>query len=197
MDINSQNDIEMENKPGSPLPPPQFDAAMVSEAQQVEPLPARRARRTGPARNVFGGRLGVLVVILITLFLGAAAFGMFLGLRDRQSSIEDPATANQATPEATNARETVQTEKAVPVKAPVKESTRTQRAEVIEPEPKPVAPLVRARRSVRVSLSDLDQEKSGQPAARKVGEIFSGVRHDDRHGHRGERRRRERDDDNE
>jgi hypothetical protein len=200
MDINTHNDIETENNSGEPLPQPHFDDAMVSQAQQVEPLDAngRRKWRPGAARDFLRGRLGVLAVVLIALLFGAAALGMVLGLRDRQSSIEEPAAANQATSEATDADAAPPPVKAQPVNAPpVKALTRTQSAEIQEPEPKPVSPPERVRRTVRVGIDEIDRalSQSGQkPAARKVGEIFGGVR-TDRRGRKGESKHRERADD--
>jgi hypothetical protein len=198
METNTQNDIETDNNSGPPLPPPQFDAAMVSQAQQVEPLAARGRRKwAGPARNFFRGRLGVLAVILIALFLGAAALGMLLGLRDRQSSIDEPTTANQATPEPTNAGVAAPPVKALPVNAPPgKALARPQRAEIQEPEPKPINVPERVRRTVTVGLDDLDQalsQKSQRP--RKVGEIFGGGR-DARRGRKSDSRHREREPNN-
>lgn len=198
MEINTPNDIETENNSEPPLPPPQFDAAMVSQAQQVEPLDASGRRKwPGPARNFFRGRLGVLAVILIGLLLGAAALGMLLGLRDRQSSIDEPTTANQVTPEPTNAGVAAPPVKAAPANAPpVKALARPQVAEIQEPEPKPVNVPERVRRTVRVGLDDLDQALSqrGQ-RPRKVGEIFGGGR-DARRGRKSDSRHRERADDN-
>jgi hypothetical protein len=191
MEPITPNKTEIESNPGSPLPPPQFDAAMVSEAQQVEPLDAngRRTRRPLSLRNFFRGRLGLLAVVLTVLLLGAAALGMFLGLRDqRQNSVEDATTASKTTPEPTSSGES-----AVPVKAPaVKASSRTQGAQVQEPLPKPVSPPERVRRSMRASLEEFDRalSQSGQkPVPRKVGEIFGGSRN----SRKGESRRRQRD----
>ena len=195
MEPITKNNTEIESNPGSALPPPQFDAAMVSEAQQVEPLDAngRRTRRPLSPRNFFRGRLGVLAVVLTVLLLGAAAFGMFLGLRDqRQNSVEDATTASKTTPEPTSSGES-----AVPVKAPtvqappVKALSRTQGARLQEPLPKPVSPPERVRRSMRASLDEFDRalSQSGQkPVPRKVGEIFGGSRN----SRKGESRRRER-----
>ena len=197
MEINTDNDSETENAPGPELPPPHFDATMISQAQQVEPLDAtgRRKRQPGPARDFLRSRLGVLAVILIALLFGAAALGMVLGLRDRQSSIEEPATANQTTPETADTNEAPPPVKAQPVNAPpVKALTRTQSAEIREPEPKPVSAPERVRRTVRVSIDDIDRalSQSGQkPAARKVGEIFGGNR-TDRRGRKGESKHRDR-----
>jgi hypothetical protein len=194
MEINTQNDIETDNDSEVlPLPSPQFDAAMVSQAQQVEPLDARDRRRwPGPARNFFRGRLAVLAAILIVLLLGAVGMGMLLGLRDRQSSIEEPNTTNQATPEPANASIA-----APPVKdPPVKVLARPQRAEIQEPEPKPVNAQEQVRRTVRGSLDDIDQalSQSGQ-RPRKVGEIFGGRRNVGS-GRKGDSRHREREPDN-
>jgi len=193
MEINLHNDIEKENNSGGPLPAPHFDAAMVSAAQPVEPLDASRAWRSGSLLHLTRRRLRMLIAVVLTLLLGAAAFGMFLGLRDRQNAIEDAETANQKTPAPPNAAEAPPPIKAAPVKA----SARTQRAEVKVPEANPFTPARLVRRSVRNSLADVDEafSQSGQkPAARKVGEIFGGGRTGDRHGYKGEPRRRERDD---
>jgi hypothetical protein len=193
METNTRNDIETNNNSPA-LPPPQFDEAMVSQAHQVEPLDASGQRKWGPAWNLFRGRLGVLAVILVVLLLGAAALGMLLGLRDRRSSIEEPATANQATPEPTSAGVA-----APPVKdPPAKVLARPQRAEIQEPEPKPVNAPERVRRTVRVSLGDIDQALSPrEQRPRKVGEIFGGGR-SDRRGRKSESRHRQRaNDDNE
>jgi hypothetical protein len=190
MEINTQNDIETDNDSGPPLPPPQFDAAMVSRAQQVEPLDASGPRKwAGPARNFFRDRLGVLAIILIALLLGAAALGMLLGLRDRQSSIDEPNTANEATPEPTNPGMAAPPVKAPPVNAPpVKALARPQRSEIQEPEPKPMNVPERVRRTVTVGLDDIDQAMSqrGQ-RPRKVGEIFAGGR-DARRGRKSDSR---------
>lgn len=200
MEINTHHDIETENNSVEPLPEPHFDDTMISQAQQVEPLSAsgRRKWRTGSARNFFRGRLAVLSVILVSLLLGAAALGVVLGLRDRQSSINEAAPANQTTTEPTDAEVAPPPVKAQPVAAsPAKAITRPQRAEVTEPQPKPVSPPERARRTVRVSLDEIDQAliRGGQkPTARKVGEIFGGGRND-RRGRKGESRHRDRDDD--
>jgi hypothetical protein len=197
MEINTHNDIDTESNSGAPLSEPHFDDTMVSQAQQVEPLDAsgRRKQRTGTARNFFRGRLGVLAVILVSLLLGAAGLGMVLGLRDRHSSIEEPATANQTTPEPTDADVTPPPVKAQPVNAPpAKAFSRTQPADVREP--KLVAPSERVRRTVRVGLDDIDQALSGngqKPTARKVGEIIGGGRND-RRGRKGESRHRDRGD---
>ena len=181
MEFDTQNDIETDNDSEMPaLPPPQFDAAMISQAQPVEPLDVSGRRKwPGPPRNLFRGRLGVLATILITLLLGAAALGMLLGLRDRQSSIAKPNTANQATPEPANAIVA-----APPVKdPPAKVLARPQRAEIQEPEPKPVNAPERVRRTVRGSLDDIDQvlSQSGQ-RPRKGGEIVGGGRNVGRKG---------------
>jgi hypothetical protein len=200
MEINSHNDIEMENNSGSALPPPHFDAEMVSAAQPVEPLAARPARRSESLSNLIRRRLGVLIVILIVMLLGSAAFGMFLGLRDRQSATEDADTANQATAEPASAGATAPPVKDAPAEAaPLKSFARTERAELKEPEVKPVAPRERVRRVVLASPAEIDQALSGrseQSAARKVGEIFGGGRHGDRRGRSGDSRRRERGNDN-
>jgi hypothetical protein len=196
MEINTRNDTEIESNPGKPLPPPQFDAAMVSEAQQVEPLDAhgRRTRRPLSPRNFLRGRLGVLVVVLTVLLLGAAAFGMFLGLRDQQqNSVENTTTASETTPEPTSTGESAVPLKAPMVQAPaVKGSARTQATQTQEPLPKPGSPLERVRRSGRANLDEFDRalSQSGQkPAARKVGEIVGSSRN----SRTGESRRRERD----
>ncbi len=192
------NNTEIESNSGSPLPPPpQFDSAMVSGAQQVEPLDANGTRTRWPlsSRNFFRGRLGVLAVVLTVLLLGAAAFGMFLGLRDqRQRSVQDATTASETTPEPTSTGESAVPLKSPPVKAPpVKASVRTQKVQLQEPLPKPVSPPERVRRSMRATLDEFDRALSqgGQkPAPRKVGEIFGSGRN----SRKGESRRRERDD---
>jgi hypothetical protein len=194
MEINSPTDIETENNSAAPLPSPQFDAAMVSQAQQVEPLDASGRRKwPGPARNFFRGRMGVVAIILIALLLGAAALGMLLGLSDRQRSIDEPTTANEATPEATNTGVAAPPVKVPPPNAPPgKALAHPQREEIQEPEPKPVTAPERVRRTVRVGLDDIDQALSPRAQRpRKVGEIFGSGRND-RRGRKGEPRHRER-----
>jgi hypothetical protein len=196
MEISTHSDTDADNNSETPLPAPHFDAAMISQAQQVEPLDAsgRRKWRTGSARDFFRGRLGVLAVTMIALLFGAAALGVVLGLRDGRSSIAEPTTADHATPEPTSADAEAPAVKAQPaVPPPVK--AFAQRAEKTEPDPKPVSPPERVRRTVRVSLDDIDRalsEKSVRP--RKVGEY--GGSGSDRRGRKGESRRRERRDDN-
>jgi hypothetical protein len=196
MEINTHSDTDPDNNSETPLPTPHFDAAMISQAQQVEPLDANGRRKWRPSspRDFFRGRLGVLAVTMIALLLGAAALGVVLGLRDARSSIEEPTMANQAVPEATNAEVAAQPVKAQPaVASPVK--AFAQRAEKTESDPKPVSPPERVRRTVRVSLDDIDKalsEKIVRP--RKIGEYGGGG--SDRRGRKGESRRRERLDDN-
>jgi hypothetical protein len=184
MEINTHNDTDPDNNSEMPLPEPHFDAAMISQAQQVEPLDAngRRKWRAGSALGFLRGRLGMLAVIMVALLFGAAALGMVLGLRDARSSIEEPTTATQATPEATNAEVEAPPVKAQPAVAPPVKAFA---------DPKPVSASDRVRRTVRVSLDDIDQalsEKSERP--RKVGEYGGG--RNDRRGRKGESRRRER-----
>jgi hypothetical protein len=196
MEINTHRDTDADNDSETPLPiplpAPHFDAAMISQAQQVEPLDAsgRRKWRPGSARDFFRGRLGVLAVTMIALLFGAAALGVVLGLRDGRSSIEQPTTMDPATPEPTNADAVAPPVKAQPaVPPPVK--AFAQRAEKTEPDPKPGSAPERVRRTVRVSLDDIDRalsEKSERP--RKVGEY--GGSGNDRRGRKGESRRRER-----
>ena len=194
MEINTQDDIETDNDSISPLPPPQFDEAMISQAQQVEPLDAsgRRKWRAGSAGDFLRGRVGLLAVILVTLLLGAAAFGMLLGFRDRQSAIAEPTTANQATPEPTEESEVTTTPvKTQPVSAaPAKSLARTPRDETPEPEPKLISPQKRVRRTVRVGLDDIEQALA---RPRKVGEIGGG--RDDRRDRKRESKDRKRDKD--
>jgi hypothetical protein len=195
MDIKTDNDIEANDNPEQPLSTPHFDAAMISQAQQVEPLNAKDQRpRPGSAGNFFRGRLAVLAVILVVLLLGAAAVGMVLGFRDRQSAVAEPATANQATPAPTDTEALTPVVKA-PVVAPTPARvTRAQRAEVREPEPKLISPE-RVRRTVQVGIDDIDQalspkgQKQGQkPVPRKVGELFG---RDDRRTRKGKSKHRD------
>lgn len=197
MEINTHNDNDPDNNSEVPLPEPHFDAAMISQAQQVEPLDAngRRKWRAGSARDFLRGRLGMLAVIMVALLFGAAALGMVLGLsegRDARSSIEEPTTATQATPEATNAEVEAPPVKAQPAVAPpVKAFAPTQRAEIQESDSKPVTPSERVQRTTRGSLDNIDQalsEKTVRP--RKVGEYGGG--RNDRRGRKGELRKRER-----
>jgi hypothetical protein len=198
MEINTHNDIDPDNNSGIMLPEPHFDATMISQAQQVEPLDAsgRRKWRPASARDFFRGRLRVLAVIMVALLLGAAALGMVLGLRDGRTSIEQPTTADQATPR-TDADVEPPPVKTQPVNAPpVKTFGRTQRAEIRESDPKPVSPPERVRRVVRVSLDEIDQARSEKNVrARKVGEYGGGG--NDRRGRQGDLRRRGGDDDHE
>lgn len=184
MDINTDNDIKANDNSVRPLSTPHFDAAMISQAQQVEPLNAERAKsRPRSAGSFFRGRLALVAVILLVLLLGAAAVGIVLGLRDRQSSIE-PAAANQATPEPTNSEAVTPVVKApVVAPTPAKVVTRAQRAETRQPDPVPIPAPERVRRTVRVSIDDIDRalSPSGQKSGpRKVGEIFGGGRGDRR-----------------
>jgi hypothetical protein len=195
MEINTQSDSDTNNNSETPLPTPHFDAQMISQAQQVEPLDAsgRRKWRPGSARDFFRGRLRVLAVAMVALLFGAAALGVLLGLRDARSSIEQP-TADQAIPEPTNAEASPPPVKAQPAVAPPVKAL-AQRAEKTEPAPKPVSASERVRRTVRVSLDDIDQalsEKIVRP--RKVGEYGGG--RNDRIGRKGESRRLQRRDDN-
>lgn len=192
MEINTHNDTDPDDNSEMPLPEPHFDAAMISQAQQVEPLDAngRRKWRPGSALDFLRGRLGALAVIMIALLFGAAALGMVLGLRDGRSSIEQPTTADQATPEPINAEVAAPPVKAQPAVAPPVKAF-AQRAEKTESDPKLVSPPERVRRTVRVSLDNIDQalsEKSER--SRKVGEY--GGRRNDRRGRKGDLRRRER-----
>jgi hypothetical protein len=175
MDIKMDNDDIEANENQQPLSTPHFDAAMISQAQPVEPLNTKDQRwRQGSTGNVFRGRLAVLAVILVVLLLGAGAVGMVLGLRDRQSAVTEPSTANQVTPEPTDTQAVTPVIKA-PVVAPTPARiTRAQSAEVRKPEPKLISPE-RVRRTVQVGIDDIDQAlspKGKRPAARKVGEIF-------------------------
>jgi hypothetical protein len=198
MEINTHSDTDTDNNSETPLPEPHFDAAMISQAQQVELLDTsgRRKWRSSSTLDFLRGRLGVLAVTMIALLFGAAALGVVLGLRDGRSSIEEPTPANQPTPAPVNDGVAMPPIKAKPVNAPpVTPRVRTQRAELPAPETKPVSPPERVRRTVRVGLDDIDRALSqgGQkPAARKVGEIFSGSRKGDRHGRKGESKHRER-----
>jgi hypothetical protein len=197
MEINSHNDIDMENNSVTPLPTPHFDAEMISEAQQVEPLEprGRQSWRSGPLQNFVRGRLGLLIGIVIALLLGAAAFGMFLGLRDRQNPVETAETANQATPEPTSDAGATTPTKAQIVKAPVKSLARTQPVEDPRRETKPAPERVRR---VLASPAEIDQALSGRgdlPMPRKVGELFGDGRRSERRGHKGEGHRRDRNDD--
>jgi hypothetical protein len=193
MEINTHNDTDPAKDLEMQLPEPHFDAAMISQAQQVEPLDANGRRwRAGSMRDFFRGRLGVLAVTMIALLFGAAALGVLLGLRDGRSSIEEPTTANQATPEPANDGVAMPQVKAEPVNAtPLKPLVGTQRAGLSEPGPKPLSPPERVRRSVRVGLDDIDRalsEKIVRP--RKVGEYGGG--RNDRSGRKGELRKRDR-----
>ncbi len=184
MDTNTDNDIEANDNSVPPLSTPHFDAAMISKAQQVEPLNAKGGKsRPRWGGRFFGGRLAIVAVILLVLLLGAAAVGMVLGLRDRQSSVE-PATANQATPEPTKSEAVTPLVKApVPVPSPAKVVTRAQRAETGQPEPKPIPAPDRVRRTVRASIDDIDQAlspKGQKSGARRVGEIFGNGRGESR-----------------
>jgi len=190
MEMNTQNDIETDTDSSPQLTTPQFNEAMVSQAQQVEPLDSSGQRRwPGAARNFFRGRLGLLAVVLIALLLGAATLGMLLGLRDRQNTIAEPAQANQATPEPADAGLA-----APPVKdPPARVLTRSQRAEINESEPKPAIAPERVRRTLRVSFDQLDQalsQKEQRP--RKVAEIGG---RSERRGRKGESKDRKRDKD--
>jgi hypothetical protein len=161
------NETEMESNPGS-LPPPRFDAAMISAAQPVEPLPPR-----GAVRTFLRGRVGVLIAIMVALLICAAALGMVLGLRDRHNLIDETTRENQPTSDSTNSAEAAPTLKGPPPKSPV----RIQTAESHASEPKPDTSAARAPRSSRLRLPQTAQKeslKSEKPVARKVGEIFGG-----------------------
>ena len=186
MDINTDNDIEANENPGPPLSTPHFNAAMISKAHKVEPLNAKGGKsRPRSAGRFFRGRLAMVAVILLVLLLGAAAVGMVLGLRDRQSSVAEPAAVNLATPEPTNTDVVTPVVKAPVAATPAKVLTRAQRAETGQPDPKPIPAPERVRRTVRVSIDDIDRalSQNGQkPGPRKVGEIFgSGDRRDRKH----------------
>lgn len=193
MDIKTNNEIEANDSLQQPLSTPHFDAAMISQAQQVEPLQVHDLNRRPPSKgSFFGGRMAIVGGILVALLLGAVAVGMVLGLRDRQTAVEQPATATQATPAPTDTDEATPVVKA-PVVAPTPAKvTRAQRAEPREPEPKIVSPE-RVRRTVQVGIDDIDQAlspKGKKPTARKVGELFG----DDRRNRKGKSKHRDEDD---
>jgi hypothetical protein len=171
------------------LPPPRFDDAMISAAQQVEPLPPR-----GAVQTFLRGRVGVLVAIMVALLICAAAFGMVLGLRDRHNLIDETTKENQVISEPRNSVEVAPNLKGLPPKEPA----RIQAAESHAAEPKPVTSAARAPRSPRLQLPEAAQDeslKSEKPVARKVGEILGG-RNRDRHLRPYDSRRREQDNDN-
>jgi hypothetical protein len=188
------NETEIVNEPGN-LPPPRFDDAMVSEAQPVEPLPPN-----GRMQTFFHGRLGLLIAVMATLLMCAAAIGMVLGLRDRRNLINETSNTNQASPEPSNNVGETSTLKTPPAKTATRvpeAPKRTQVADTQAADEQPVIIIERPRRAMRIRLPDFDREESDrneQPAARKVGEIFGG-RNRDRHGRWRELRRRAPDDD--
>jgi type IV secretory pathway VirB10-like protein len=176
-------DTEIANNPRS-LPPPRFDAAMISAAQQVEPLPPR-----GAVQTFLRGKLGMLIAIMVALLICAAAFGMVLGLRDRHNLIDETTKENQSTSDSTNSDEAAPTLKGPPPKVPA----RIQAADSHAPEPKPVTSAVPSSRSQQTHRAEADQDeslKSEKPVARKVGEIFGG-RNRDLRPRRDDSRRRE------
>jgi hypothetical protein len=163
-------------------PPPQahFDADMIAAAQPVEPLtnPARPRRQT-TARRLLHRKFWLLAALSFGLLLTAAVVGMLLGLQDGYAesrlaaSEPEPSVLIKSVDEAPKVSATTLP---MPARSRTRRSKQQFRAE----------PAVPSVASIEMSLND-------RPVARKVGEIFSRSRKEDRKAPK--RWRRQNDDD--
>ena len=181
MTFERENKAVLEHDSNLPHPPPpHFDADMIAAAQPVEPLtnPARPRRQTA-GRRLLHRKFWLLTALSFALLLTAAAVGMLLGLQDgyaesRPAASEpEPGVLNKSVDEAPKVSATTL---AMPARGRTRRFKQQFRAE-------PTIP----------SVTPIEMSFNDRPVARRVGEIFSRSRKEDRKAPK--RWRRQNDDD--